>query len=91
MSRYRVKRKLLLDGGRRVLLYFWGHETAARIHNLECLDEKNELVWRAALPPSEIPDCFVSIERDGDALAAHTFSGHRLIICSTSGATLASA
>ncbi|WP_132908990.1 hypothetical protein [Sphingomonas sp. BK235] len=87
-GRHRIKRSLAVADGRRVLLYFWGHETAPRIRNLVCVDAGDALVWQAELPPSDHPDCFVSLERDGDALAVRTFSGHRLTLCADTGALL---
>lgn len=83
-----MRRNLPVGGGRRVLLYSWGLETAPRIRNLVCVDADEALVWKAELPPSTDPDCFVSVEREGDALAVRTYQGHLLTICVQTGGTL---
>lgn len=77
-----------MDGGRRVLLYFWAHETAPRVRNLICLDGDDRLVWQAELPPSEQADCFTSIERAGDALLAGTYRGATMRLCAGTGRSL---
>lgn len=87
-ERQRVKRNLPVEGGRRILLYFWGHETAPRIRNFVCVDAHDALVWQAELPPSTSPDCFVSIDRSGDVIEARTYRGQALTICTKTGATL---
>lgn len=87
-GRYQVRRNLPVAGGRRVLLYAWGLEVAPRIRNLVCVDADDAVVWKAELPPSTSPDCFVSVERQGDALAARTYQGHAVTICVQTGGTL---
>lgn len=87
-ERYRVKRHVPMEGGLRVLLYFWSHDTAPRIRNLVCLDAADNLVWQAELPTSDLPDCFVSLEREGDKLAVRTYRGHHLSLCVKTGSML---
>lgn len=87
-GRYQVRRNFSVGGGRRVLLYSWGLETASRIRNLVCVDADDAVVWKAELPPSTDPDCFVSVEPEGDALTARTYQGHQLTICVQTGGTL---
>lgn len=87
-QRTRVKRRIVIGGGRRVLLYFWAHETAPRVCNLLCLDGEDRVVWKAELPPSEQADCFTSVEREGDALLAGTYRGATVRLCAGTGRPL---
>lgn len=87
-QRTRVKRRIALDGNRRVLLYFWAHETEPRVRNLLCLDRDDRVVWQAELPPSEKADCFTSVEREGEALLAGTYRGETMRLCAGTGRRL---
>lgn len=88
-GRDRISRKIAIAGGRRIVLYSWALCEEPRIRNLVCLDAADRIVWRAALPPSDDPDCFVRIEQDRGTILADTYRGARLCLAQGTGLPIA--
>jgi hypothetical protein len=55
--------------------------------NLMCVDDSGRLIWTAALPDATGPDCFVAIELEGERLFANSWSGYRVALELSTGAT----
>lgn len=84
-----VSRKIVIGGGRRVVLYHWALSEEPRVRNLVCLDGEGRIVWHAELPPSDAPDCFTKIEQEGGAIVADTYTGARLYLSPGTGLPIA--
>jgi hypothetical protein len=55
--------------------------------NLRCVDDSGRLLWTAALPDPSGPDCFVAVELEGGQLFANSWSGYRVALDLSTGAT----
>ena len=89
-SHERIARVVPITGSDdRVALFAWSHEIDPRLHNVARVSATGEVVWRAALPGSSRPDCFVKIWRDQEAVVARTFSGAEVRLCPATGRRVA--
>ena len=74
-----VKTSLAVPGSDdRIVLLFWSLSTEPRFRNVARIDPQGFLKWRASLPGETQRDCFVSLERCGEAFLARTYAGHEL-------------
>ena len=80
-----ISRKIVIGGGRRIVLYNWALSDEPRVRNLVCLDSEDRVVWRADLPASDAPDCFTKIDQEGGVIVADTYRGARLHLSSGTG------
>lgn len=60
------------------MLLFWGLSEERRLRNVVRLDRDGLVKWRAELPGEAERDCFVRLERKGDAFVARTYAGHEV-------------
>jgi hypothetical protein len=67
---------ILANGVDRIVLYDYASNKMERAQNLVCLGHGGRVLWRAQLPPTNGPDCFVSAEArsDGGCIRATTSS-----------------
>ena len=59
----------------KIVLLDWSSHKEHRLENLVCINGDSSLKWRAALPQSTGPDCFVAMALDDNQLRANTMSG----------------
>lgn len=83
----RIRRSIVIAGGRRVLLHEPADEPRAR--NLSCVDREGALLWRADLPDSPDPDHYVALDQDRDAIVARTRRGLNVRLSPGTGRLLA--
>ncbi len=83
-----VSRKIVIAGGRSIVLYSWALSEEPRIRNLVCLDVEDRVVWRAELPASDEPDCFTRVDLEQDAIVAETWRGQRVRLSPGTGMPL---
>jgi hypothetical protein len=80
MSEPKILNQIHLDGGATVVLYDWMEVEDGR--NLIFKEASGQVRWRAkpSLAGSYQQDCFTSVDWDGKALRANTFSCFRVAV-----------
>lgn len=85
MTGQEIGRVDLVDDAGSIVLYDWAAEAAKDGRNLVRVDPMGNVVWRASPPTTGMQDCFVRMQRDGQALTANTWSGYRVSVDLQSG------
>ena len=72
----------------KIVLLDWSSHKEHRLENLVWINGDSSLKWRAALPQSTGPDCFVTMALDDDQLRANTMSGFAIWLDLQTGSAL---
>jgi|SoiMethySBSTD1v2_1073268.scaffolds.fasta_scaffold2517946_1 hypothetical protein len=80
----------LPDGAGVVMVLDWSNKLESRLQNLVCVAHDQSVKWRAELPQTGGPDCFVHTSMDGTLVRANTWSGYAIWIDPETGRALKS-